>query len=48
MNPCDDYRVKILRYLDDDLQGHELTDFRSHLNACTECRASLEAEQTSW
>jgi anti-sigma factor RsiW len=45
MNPCDEYHVKTLRYLDDDLQGHELIDFRNHLKACAECRASLEAEQ---
>ena len=45
MNPCDEYRVKTLRYLDDDLQGDELIDFRNHLKACAECRANLEAEQ---
>ena len=45
MNPCDEYRVKTLRYLDDDLQGRELIDFRNHLKACAECQASLEAEQ---
>jgi anti-sigma factor (TIGR02949 family) len=45
MNRCDEYRVKILRYLDDDLQAHELNDFRNHLKACADCRASLEAEQ---
>jgi hypothetical protein len=45
MNACDEYNVKTLRYLDDDLQGPELIDFRNHLKACAECRASLEAEQ---
>lgn len=45
MNPCDEYRVKILRYLDDDLQGQELDDFRNHLETCAECQASLEEEQ---
>ena len=45
MSPCDEYRVKILRYLDNDLRGHELVDVRSHLEACADCRASLEAEQ---
>ena len=45
MNPCDENRVMILRYLDDDLQAHELDDFRNHLMACADCRASLEAEQ---
>ena len=45
MNHCDEYSVKILRYLDNDLQGYELDDFRNHLKACADCRASLEAEQ---
>jgi hypothetical protein len=45
MNRCDEYRVKILRYVDDDLQGNELDDFRTHLDACVDCRVSLEAEQ---
>ena len=45
MTRCDEYRVKVLRYLDDDLQGRELDDFRSHLEACADCRAALEAEQ---
>jgi hypothetical protein len=44
-NLCGEYRVKILRDLDDDLQAHELNDFRNHLKACSDCRASLEAEQ---
>ena len=46
MTPCDDYRVKTLRYLDEDLQGRELDDFRNHLEACPDCRASLEEERT--
>jgi mycothiol system anti-sigma-R factor len=46
MTPCDEYRVKILRYLDDDLQGHELDDFRNHLEACSDCRSTLEAERS--
>jgi mycothiol system anti-sigma-R factor len=45
MNPCHEYRDKILRYLDDDLQAYELNDFRNHLKACPDSRASLEAEQ---
>jgi predicted anti-sigma-YlaC factor YlaD len=45
MNPCDEYRAKTLHYLDDDLQGQELIDFRNHLKVCAECRASLEEEQ---
>ena len=45
MNPCDEYSVKILRYLDDDLQEKELDDLRTHLEACADCRASLEVER---
>jgi anti-sigma factor RsiW len=45
MNPCDEHHVETLRFLDDDLQGPELIDFRNHLKACAECQASLEAEQ---
>jgi mycothiol system anti-sigma-R factor len=42
---CDEYRVKVLRYLDNDLRGQELDDFRSHLETCADCRTALEAEQ---
>lgn len=42
MNPCDEYRIKTLRYLDDDLQVYELNDFRNHLKACADCQTSLE------
>ena len=45
MNPCDEYAVKRLRYLDHDLKGEELEDFRSHLESCADCRAYLEAEK---
>jgi anti-sigma factor RsiW len=45
MNSCDEYSVKSLRYLDHDLKGLELEDFRTHLEACASCRARLEAEQ---
>jgi hypothetical protein len=48
MNPCDEYRVKILRCLDDDLQAHELDDCRNHPVACANCQASLDAEQALW
>lgn len=44
MSPCDEYRVKILRHLDNDLRGQELDDFRSHLETCADCRANVEAE----
>jgi anti-sigma factor RsiW len=45
MSRCDEDRVTALRYLDGDLQGQELADFRSHLKACADCRTALEAEQ---
>ena len=45
MSPGDEYRVKILRYMDNDLQGQELNDFLTHLEACADCRASVEAER---
>jgi mycothiol system anti-sigma-R factor len=44
MSTCDEYRAKILRYLDEDLRGQELDDFRSHLETCADCRANVEAE----
>ena len=45
MNSCDEYAVKTLRYLDDDLEGLELEDFLSHLESCANCRAHVEAEK---
>jgi anti-sigma factor RsiW len=44
MGSGDEYRVKILRYMDNDLQGQELNDFLTHLEACADCRSRLEAE----
>ena len=44
MSPYDEFRVKILRYLDNDLLGQELDEFRSHLETCADCRANVEAE----
>jgi mycothiol system anti-sigma-R factor len=44
MSFYDEYRAKILRYLDNDLQGEELNAFRTHLETCAGCRANLEAE----
>jgi mycothiol system anti-sigma-R factor len=45
MNPCDDYAVKILRYLDDDLEEEELREFRTHIAPCVNCSAHLTAER---
>jgi mycothiol system anti-sigma-R factor len=44
MSFYDEYRAKTLGYLDNDLQGEELDEFRAHLETCAGCRASLEAE----
>src|SRR5258708_19887732 len=44
MSPGDEYRIEILRYLDNDLQVQELNAFLSHLEACADCRANVEAE----
>jgi anti-sigma factor RsiW len=45
MNSCDEYAIKTLRYLDNDLEGHEREDFLSHLQSCANCRAHVEAEK---
>ena len=45
MNGCDEYALKTLRYLDNDLEGQELEDFLSHLDFCASCREQLEAEK---
>jgi hypothetical protein len=45
MSSCDEYAIKTLRYLDEDLEGQELEDFLSHLDSCAWCREQLEAEK---
>lgn len=45
MNSCDEYVIKTLRYLDEDLEGYELEDYLSHLDSCTSCQEQLEAEK---
>ena len=45
MNPCDEYAVRTLGYIDNELKGKELEDFRSHLESCPDCQAYLEAEK---
>jgi anti-sigma factor RsiW len=45
MNSRDEYAIKTLRYLDEDLEGQELEDFLSHLDSCARCREQLEAEK---
>jgi len=45
MSHCDEYHSNILLYLDDELSGQELEDFRSHLMECADCRTQLEEEE---
>ena len=45
MSSCDEVRLKVLRYLNDRLHGQELDDFRTHLEACSRCRANVETER---
>ncbi len=45
MKRCDGHKLRIARYLDDELRGPELADFESHLHGCAVCRAALAEEQ---
>jgi len=45
MKACDDYRSMIPLFLDDELTGNELQDFRKHLVSCTDCKELLVEEQ---
>ena len=44
-SPCDGYAVTLLRYLDKDLEGQELEEFRSHLDSCANCQSLVEKER---
>lgn len=45
MNRCDEYTIKTLRHLDEDLEGQELEDFLFHLDSCAGCREQVESEK---
>lgn len=45
MNHCEEYRDKTLLYLDHQLSGALLEDYRAHLQSCAECRADLAEER---
>jgi mycothiol system anti-sigma-R factor len=45
MKGCDDYSATIQLYLDQELSGEDLEDFRAHLEDCEACRTELEAEE---
>jgi mycothiol system anti-sigma-R factor len=46
MKGCDDYCATIQLYLDRELSGQDLDDFRAHLEECEACRKELEAEES--
>jgi mycothiol system anti-sigma-R factor len=45
MKDCYDYSATIQLYLDRELSGQDLEDFRAHLEECEACRTELEAEE---
>jgi mycothiol system anti-sigma-R factor len=45
MNTCEEHSHNVLLYLDNELRGQELENFRAHLAGCVACREQLEAEQ---
>ena len=45
MNSCDVCSENILLYLDRELSGLELGDFRAHLQTCDACREEVKAEE---
>jgi hypothetical protein len=45
MKGCDDYSATIQLYLDRELSGHDLEDFRALLDECKARRTELEAEE---
>jgi mycothiol system anti-sigma-R factor len=45
MNACEEHSNKVLLYLDDELRGQELENFRAHLSDCVACRKQLQEEQ---
>jgi mycothiol system anti-sigma-R factor len=45
MKGCDDYSATIQLYIDRELSGPDLDDFRAHLKECEACRTELEADE---
>lgn len=45
MNVCDEHSSNVLLFLDNELTGEELEDFRAHLATCDICKAQLAEEQ---
>jgi len=45
MKPCDENRLRITLYLDDELRDQELAAFEAHVAACAACRAAVDQER---
>jgi mycothiol system anti-sigma-R factor len=45
MNTCEEHSHNVLLYLDNELRGQELENFRAHLAGCVACREQLQEEQ---
>jgi mycothiol system anti-sigma-R factor len=45
MKGCGGYSDSIQLYLDKELSGRDLLEFRAHLEQCAACREELEAEE---
>jgi mycothiol system anti-sigma-R factor len=45
MNTCEEHSHNVLLYLDNELSGPELENFRTHLSGCVACRKQLAEEQ---
>jgi mycothiol system anti-sigma-R factor len=45
MKGCGDYSATIQLYLDQELSGEDLEDFRAHLGECEACRVELETQE---
>lgn len=45
MNNCNDFRARLILYLDDELQGSERRVLEAHLEQCASCRATFTNER---
>lgn len=45
MKGCNSYEATIQLYLDNELSGPDMVDFRAHLEECEACRTELEVEK---
>jgi mycothiol system anti-sigma-R factor len=45
MTGCDDYGANVQLFLNKELSGRELEEFRAHLEGCEVCRTELEVEE---